>query len=201
MYAPPLFKFEIKTNAMNKKVILLLLCICGIPLGLSAQKMAVKTNLLYDATSTINIGAEFKVGARKTLELPFNYNPWTFSDQKKFKHLLFQPELRWWLCEPFTGHFWGVHAHGGIFNVGNVGPLDITKDYRHEGWLVGGGVSYGYSFILGKRWSLEATVGVGYAYIDYERYECEKCGDKLKDGGYHYFGPTKLGLTLVFMIK
>lgn len=167
----------------------------------SAQKAAIKSNLLYDATTTINLGAEFKVGERTTLELPFSYNPWTFSDNKKFKHFLAQPEFRWWACEPFTGHFWGVHAHYAYFNVGGVSPLHIIKENRHEGWLAGAGISYGYSLLLGRRWSLEGTIGVGYAYIDYDRYDCPACSPKIKSGSYHYFGPTKVGLTLVFMIK
>lgn len=185
---------------MNKKTLLLIL-LCSIPLYLNAQKWAVKSNLLYDATTTINLGAELKLGKRTTLDMPFSLNPWTFSDSKKFKHFLVQPEFRWWLCEPFTGHFWGVHAHYAYFNVGGVQPLKIIRNNRHEGWLVGAGISYGYDWLIGGRWSLEATIGVGYAYIDYDRYGCGNCGPKLKSDGYHYFGPTKVGVTLVFLIK
>ena len=171
------------------------------PLGLSAQKWALKTNLFYDATTTVNLGTEIKTGNKTTLELPFNFNSWAFSGDKRLKHFLAQPEFRWWTCEPFTGHFFGVHAHYALFNVGGVTPLKIIRDFRHQGWLAGGGVSYGYNWFLGKRWSLEFTLGVGYAYIDTDRYECGPCSAKLHSGKYHYFGPTKAGLTLVFMIK
>lgn len=55
-------------------------------ISLSAQDMAVKTNLLYDATTTFNLGAEFCLAPKWTLDLSANYNPFTFSDNKKWKH-------------------------------------------------------------------------------------------------------------------
>jgi len=165
------------------------------------QDIVIKSNLLYDATTTMNLGVEIKTGAKTTFELPFNYNPWTFSKNKKAKHFLVQPELRFWTCEAFSGHFFGIHGHYSYFNVGGIGPLKIIKNYRHEGWLAGAGISYGYNWFLSKRWSIEATVGVGYAYMDYGRYECQKCGEKIADKTHHYFGPTKAGITLIYYLK
>lgn len=167
--------------------------------------VALKSNLLYDATSTLNIGVEFKTGKHTTLDLPLSFNPWTFSGNKKLKHWLAQPEYRYWFCEPFTGHFLGLHAHGGQFNIGGIElpwkAFPTLKDHRYEGWFVGGGISYGYQWILGNRWSIEATVGVGYTYFDYDKYQCETCGKKLKSGNKDYWGPTKAGLSLIYIIK
>lgn len=72
-----------------------------------AQDIAVKTNLLYWATSTPNIGFEFGLGKRTTLDLVGGYNPWTLNkdDNKKIKHWMVMPEFRYWLCERFNGHF------------------------------------------------------------------------------------------------
>lgn len=58
-----------------------------------APKIAVKTNLLYDATSTFNLGFEFGLGKKWTLDVSGNYNPWTFSENRKMKHWLIQPEI------------------------------------------------------------------------------------------------------------
>ena len=71
----------------------------------SAQRLAVKSNLLYDITSTINLGVEYEVAPRWTLEMSVNYNPWSFSDNKKMKLWMLQPEARYWLCSGFSGHF------------------------------------------------------------------------------------------------
>ena len=50
--------------------------------GLSAQDVALKTNLLYDATTTINLGAEAQIAPKWSLDLSGNFNGWTFSDGK-----------------------------------------------------------------------------------------------------------------------
>ncbi len=37
-----------------------------------------------------------------------------------FKHWLVHPEFRYWLCERFNGHFFGVHLLGGEYNISKV---------------------------------------------------------------------------------
>lgn len=72
-----------------------------------AQKVAVKTNLLYDATTTMNLGLEIGLGKKWSLDLSGNYNPWKFDDETRLRHWGVQPELRYWLCEKFNGSFSG----------------------------------------------------------------------------------------------
>lgn len=179
----------------------------------SAQNVGIKTNLLYDATSTINLGFEVGTGPKWSLDVSGNLNPWTFDDNRKMKHWLVQPEMRYWLCERFNGHFFGLHAHGGQLNWGGMLPFGFKngkmfglenpniRDNRYEGWLVGAGISYGYQWILGNHWNLEASLGVGYAYLDYDRFKCEKCGEKLGNGYKNYFGPTKAAISIIYIIK
>ncbi len=167
-------------------------------------RVALKTNLLIDATASISLGVEFRTGRKTTLDLPFSYNGWDFSNNRKWKHFLVQPAFRWWLCESFNGHFFGAHAHYAEYNVGNLPspPFSATmQNYRFDGWLAGGGLSYGYHWILGKRWSLEAEIGLGYARLQYDKYPCEKCGTRIARETKNYWGPTKAGLSLIFMIK
>ncbi len=64
----------------------------------------------------------------------------------------------------------------------------------------GAGVSYGYRWNFNHRWGLEATIGAGYIYKDYEVFECRTCGDFIAREKKHYFGPTKIGLSLVYSI-
>ncbi len=165
---------------------------------------ALKSNLLADATLSVSLAAEVRLGHKATFELPVSFNFWEFSDNRKWKHLLVQPEFRWWLCEAFNGHFFGLHAHYGRYNVGNLPspPFSETmRDYRFDGWLAGTGLSYGYHWIVGKRWSIEAEIGVGYAYLDYTKYPCVECGREIGKYTKNYFGPTKAAVNLVFMIK
>ena len=183
----------------GRVVLTLLLCFLSFH-GVQSQTTGAKTNLLYGMTSTVNLGLEIGLAPKWTLELPVNYNPWEFGNGRKLKHWLVQPEVRHWLCERFNGHFFGLHAHAAGYNVSGI-KVGSLKDYRYEGNLYGAGVSYGYQWILGKRWSLEATIGVGYAYLDRAKYPCGTCESKIHDGTKNYFGPTKAGVSLVYIIK
>ena len=174
--------------------------------------IAVKTNLLYDITGSMNLGFEFGLGEQTTLGISGSYNPWNIDEatNSKIKHFLVQPEFRYWLKERFNGHFFGAHAHTSYYNVGGdnwftnmMGGISGTKikNSRYEGWLVGAGVDYGYLLRISRRWGLEANIGVGYAYLDSEKYENAPCGQFQSKETKHYFGPTQAGLTLIFMIK
>ena len=52
----------------------------------SAQKIAVKTNALYWASASPNLSAEFGLAPRWTLEVGGGLNPFTFKDNRKWKH-------------------------------------------------------------------------------------------------------------------
>ena len=73
------------------------------------------------------------------------------------------------------------------------------QEKRYDGYLAGGGFTYGYDWILSPHWNLEAAIGIGYARLWYEespRVYCEKCGE---DKHKNYFGPTKAALSLIYI--
>lgn len=86
---------------------------------LSAQNLAVKTNFLYWATTTPNIGAEVSIDKNHTAQMFFGLNPWKQSggDHSTLRHWSFTPEYRYWFCQSFNGWFVGAHLMGGEFNV------------------------------------------------------------------------------------
>ena len=117
-----------------KKILLLIIGIIGLSASASAQNVAVKTNALYWMTTTPNLGVEVALSNKVTLDVSGAYNPWTFKDDKKMRFWLVQPEVRYWFCEKFEGHFIGVHAHGAQY----FGGFDKK---RYDGYLAGGGLS------------------------------------------------------------
>lgn len=190
------------------RLLIVSICLVVASLTASAQNVVVKTNLLYDITATANLGIEFKVAPKWTVDISGNLNAWTFSDNKKWKHWVLQPESRYWLCERFNGHFVGAHLVGGIYNMGNWNT-DFTflgtdfgqlKEHRYEGWLVGAGIAYGYHWMLGRHWSVEAEIGIGYVYTQADKYECPRCGEQLENNKpHHYVGPTKAAVNLIYV--
>lgn len=195
---------------MKRKILILIMTLAAFTAvqRTQAQDVAVKTNLASDAAANINLGLEFGLSQKWTLDISGEYNPWTFSHNKKWKHLSIQPEARYWFCQKMSGHFLGFHAMGGKYNIGNLDlgfkmlGTDFRKlrDYRFAGWYVGAGIAYGYAWMLGRHWNLEAEIGLGYAYTRYDRYECVTCGKKLdNDKPHHYVGPTKAAINLVYV--
>lgn len=178
-----------------------------ISVGAKAQDVAIKTNLLYDATATVNLGVEVGVAPKWTLDLSGNLNAWNVNEDKRWKHWLVQPEARYWFCDRFSRHFLGFHALGGQYNIGglknNIKFLgtDFSKlsNNRFQGWGVGAGVAYGYAMILGKHWNLEFEVGVGYIYSAYDIFECTGCGRRVGQDNNHYVGLTKAAINLVYL--
>lgn len=177
---------------MSLRRVLLCVSLLVVSIWCRAQDVAVKTNALYWATTTPNIGVEFAWNNKWTTEIAGAYNPWTFKDDKKMRLWLVQPEARYWFCEAFEGHFLGLHAHVGQY----YGGFDKK---RYDGYLAGGGLTYGYNWILSSHWNIEAAVGLGYARLWYKespRIPCEKCFEnKRKD----YLGVTKAALSVVYI--
>ena len=184
----------------------------------SAQKVAVKTNALYWATATPNLGFEFALGDRWTFELEGSYNPWTLDAEKnmKLKHWLVSPEFRYWFCNSFQGHFIGINGNYTQFNIGGLpfampnlfvnlssdaAPMPDLQAARIQGWAVGAGLTYGYAFPIARRWNMELTVGYGWWYTNYDQYESRKCGLFQQTVSRHALGPATAGISFIYMIK
>ncbi len=193
-------------KALHKTLAFLGLCLlCVAPSG-SAQKVALKTSLLYDALLTPDLGVEVKAAPQWTVELTGNFNGWTIND-RRWKQWNLQPEVRYWFCEAFSGHFLGAHLIGGQYNFGHLPfgfkflgtDFGMLRDYRLQGWMGGAGVAYGYSWILNRHWNFEAEIGLGWIYTRYDKFECADCGKKIEEKHPHnYVGPTKAALNLIY---
>lgn len=181
-----------------------LLLALGVSVTYAGEPWELKTNLLYWATATPNAAIEFPVGSKHSLQLEGAVNPWEFSDGKQWKHWVAQAEYKYWTCEPFNGHFFGIHALGGQYNAGNVdlpfGLFPALENNRYQGWGIGGGLSYGYQWVVSRHFNIEASVGVGYVYLKYDKYQCDGCGSPTKSGRYNYVGPTKIALSFIYVL-
>lgn len=115
----------------------------------AAQDYGVKTNIIYDLTSTVNLGFEYRLYDRWTVDFSGNYNGWTIKEGTRWKHWMLQPEVRFWNCDAFSGHFVAVHGIGGQYNFGGIRnsisylgtDFSQLSDYRFQGYFMGGGYS------------------------------------------------------------
>ena len=192
----------------KRTIVLIAFLIAGISAGM-AQKAGIKTNLISDAVTSPNLGVEFKLAPKWTLDVSGQLNLWNIHE-RRWRHWMVMPEARYWLCEVFHGSFFALHALGGKYNVGNIhnnvkflgSDFSQMTNYTFEGWGVGAGIGYGYSWILAKHWNIEAEIGIGWIYTRYDKYRCFSCGDPVeKNHPHNYVGPTKLSVAIEYLFK
>ena len=163
---------------------------------LRAQNVAVKTNTLYwMAAGTMNAEVEFGLSRRTTFALSGLYNPWTFKDDRMMHLGAVQPELKYWFCERFEGHFVGLHVHGAQF----FGDLLGFGDKRYDGWLAGAGLSWGYDWILSTHWNMEFEVGYGINHAWYKETDCLPCVKSYVNRQKTFHSPTKIALSFAYL--
>lgn len=198
---------------MKHSLVMIVFMVCSLcsEHAYSQSNVAIKTNLLYGAGAfTPNLGMEIGIGTRTTLDISGGYNWFNLdgskNNNKKLVHWIVQPELRYFLCERFNGHFFGAHA---LYSEYNIGGHDLpmlfgkgSEKFRHQGNAYGAGISYGYQLLLSKRWNVEFNIGAGYMRMTYDKYNCTNCGElKEKGATKNYFGPTKAGISIIYLIK
>lgn len=187
--------------------VLLLLCLLIGAFSVSAQRVALKHNLLYDVALTPNLALEWRLADRWTMQTEVGFNPFPLSDdvEHKWRHVLVDLEAKYWFCTAFARDFIGVNVAYSHFNVaGGSYPIgwlySEVKDHRFQGDMVAAGVSYGWHFIVSPHvgFELEAGCDVGYAW--YDKFACERCG-ALLDSERKWFAVPKAAVNLVIMLK
>ena len=189
----------------------------------NAQTLALRNNLLYDATLTPNIGAELRIDSAWTAGVNIGLNAWDIdkSKNKKWRHFLIAPNIRRYFGhksdKPASSSLWGIPADASRhisyleldaiyshFNVGNTkipfGLYKSIQDRRLQGDLFALGGKYGYSWILSRDWRLEAEAGIAIGYAWFKEYDCDHCGTFYGKGDRIFLLP-QLGINVVYIIN
>ncbi len=183
----------LKHTLLRARTLALALC-AFVAFTSTAQRLALKSNALYLATGTLNLGIEARLSRHFTLNLEAAANPLKSGDTKL--HLVgFMPEARYWFSgRPQARHFVGLMALGAGYDISNDGK-------NHKGDIFGFGPTYGYSFVLGRRWSLEATVGAGLVRYRDKKWNTGESQPARPNDKKTALAPLKLGLTFVYILK
>ena len=170
-------------------------------------RVALRTNLLYDATLSPNLGMDVRVDSAWTVGLLAGLNAWDIdkTENKKWRHALFSLRARKYLNDTvFHKGYIETDLIYSHFNVGNTkipfGLYPAVKDHRLQGDLVALGGKYGYSWILARDWRIEAEAGVAVGYAWFKEYDCPHCGTFLGNGDRIFLLP-QLGINVVYIIN
>lgn len=177
--------------------------------------LAVKTNLLYDAASAVNYGIEFPLGKAFSLVWE-HYFPWWVMNSNKLcvQYLTLGGEARYWfrpqprsetpemlLRDVLTGHYFGAYGLWGKTD------LQWKMKGRYQcAPVTSVGLTYGYVRPLTKHLNIELSLSAGYARIPYQHYNPSDdwqilWRDSEDAGVLHYFGPTKLQVSIVMPLQ
>jgi hypothetical protein len=154
--------------------------------------VAVKSNLLYDATATFNIGGEYAINKTFSVNLSANYNGWALKAPYAWKHYMVQPEFRYWLRETFNEHYVGAHLVYGGFDIERMSLPFFGFKRRNlfvDGTAYGAGVAYGYQLYITPHLNVEFSLGVGFLQLKYYKFDyttgIKDLGEISKAGYYH----------------
>ena len=172
--------------------------------------MGIKTNMLYDIAALPNIGAEFYLGGN--FSIAANYaHAWWAKEEKHFywRYCCADASIRWWFgkparIKPLQGHHLGVNYQilTYDFQLGKTGIMagmpkgNLVDRANHIVAL-----EYGYSLPIARRLNLDFNVGFGYHWGLFEEYDAVD-GHSVWQATKRrqYFGPTKLEISLVWLI-
>ena len=171
---------------------------------------ALKTNMLYDAALIPNLGIEVYMGKRWTIALDWFYT-WFSSNNR---HRYWQAYGGYLGVRKYlggerlnvkgerslfpTGHHIGAYMLGLTYDVEWGG-----KGYQASKFGFGGGLEYGYSKMIGRRWCIDFSIGVGFQDGEYKEYEPANDGTGhyiwLSTRKRHWWGPTKAEVSLKWL--
>ena len=164
---------------------------------------AVKTNLLFDAALMPNIELEVPIGKRWSLNGEYMFPWWLINDDRYCLQILMGGlEVRYRSGkrsgrDVLTGHFIGLYAGGGKYD------LQWDKNGYQGEFFIAAGVSYGYAHSIARNLRLEYNIGIGMLRTDYRHYHSRDNHRTLlwqENGEYTWLGPTKLKISLVWLI-
>lgn len=157
----------------------------------------IKTNLPAWIPVVPNVAVEYRFGQHWSVDLPVMYSPFTVARNYRFRIFSVQPSVRYWFGQALKGHFIGIHATAGQYNV----SVDKRYRYQDRNGMWGGGIDYGYALPLSHRWGLEFNIGAGVIYSDYNTYYNIHNGAVRSSDSKTYWGITRFGISLIYKLK
>ena len=155
-----------------------------------AMGLDLRANLLRWATLTPDLGLEWHISDRWSLGVGGSWTSWSWNNKQR-RYALWEvaPEVRYYMGKARRGYL-GLMFKTGAFNY-------KFSETGRQGDLLGGGLTGGYILPLGKRLSLDFSLGLGYLNADYEKYTVidgvrVRHGSETRD----WWGPVHAGITL-----
>lgn len=163
---------------------------------------ALKSNMLYDLATALNIEAEVPIGNHWSAAVEYVFPWWEKGNKYCLQMLELGAEARYWFRDNYyhkqklQGMFLGAYCMSAKYDF----QWDYNPAYQGEYWSIG--ATYGYAMPISRHLNIEFSISVGYLSSAYRHYipaddYSELWRDRSKQGRVSYFGPTKLKIALV----
>ena len=172
--------------------------------------MAVKTNMIHDIMALPNIGVEFYLGKNLSVGADWLYGWWSRNSRHRYWRA-YGGDIyaRWWFgkaagIKPLTGHHVGIYAQMFTYDFewgkrGQMGGKPGGDLWDKANY--GAGIEYGYSLPVARRLNIDFSAGIGYVGGSYHEYlPIDGCYVWQSTKRRNYFGPTRLEVSLVWLI-
>ncbi len=174
--------------------------------------LALKTNLLFDAATILNVELEVPIKKRWSIAGEWIFPWWTNcngkenSKRNRTQLLNGNLDVKYWFGDRekhrvLTGWFAGVYVGGGLYDLERKGT-----GYQGE-FFIAAGLSGGYAHPICKNLSMEYALGIGYLQTHYRHYKAcwgvdERWHPVRKNSStFTWVGPTKAKISLVWLIN
>lgn len=177
------------------------------------RPLALKTNMLFDALSLLNVEVEVPIHKRFSIAGEWIF-PWWLSNDKQnciqvlsgnlefrywFKPLFRKQDKRLLKHNPLTGYFIGLYSGGGLYDI------EWNKQGYQGEFFIASGISGGYCLPVSRNINIEFSLGLGFLRTKYRHYHASHCDIhskwhlvKQNSGNYSWFGPTKAKISFVW---
>lgn len=156
---------------------------------------SLRTNLLYWAAATPNIGIEWRISPSYGIKIDGGYGNWEYNGKDKIQKLWFvNPEVRRYMLES-KRFYMGIGVMLGEYN------LKLGKT-GYQGNLYGGALTTGYQLPMGKHFSWDFNIGLGAAHFSYNTFDVIDGVRvfKVRNSNKTLFIPTQVGVNLIWHI-
>ena len=178
----------------------LLAAVAGLFLSVcaGAQNFSLGVNVFDCADlGTMNLEASCGIARRWTVSAGLKYNPFTWEFDGRpvaDRQRTLEAGARFWPWHIYSGWWMGGKLKYQEYNTGGLAGPSSTEGDRY-----GGGLSAGYSFMLGSHLNLDIGLGLWSGLDKYVEYECVRCGRLVGGGEKIFVLPNDILLSISYI--
>lgn len=184
-----------------RKLILTISAFLALCFNADGQKWSMSTNVIdWALLGTANIEGQVSVAQHISIIAGARYNPWQFKTSNP--HLTMQNRqvtayagFRYWPWYVYSG--WWIEAKG---QYGTFKRSGIWRPALEVGDAIGGGLSFGYTFMISKNINIDIGAGCwGGRKLERKLYDCPSCLHLREEGSENFIDLDCIKLSFMYL--